>query len=193
MILSTASPYFKACFASPLQEKHQTVYEIPVGNGEVLQLVVDYCYQKVIAINEVNVEEILSVASYLQMDELVIKCGKFYEGMICALNCLSIWETATKYVLNELEDFAAKFTSDSFKAVVESEDFTLLNSTRLAKLLKRNDLDVDGEEEVFDALVRWTRLNLAERKDSFKTLVGHIRLYHVTKSVSAFKRCVSKL
>lgn len=182
-ILFGASSYFKLLFDSPLQEKNQFVYKIPEMNGDILQQVIDYCYQDDIIITEDNVDAVFMAASYLQMGALETKCIEFYKGMMRVSNCLGIWNICEQYVLDDLKAVTLSFACRYFKEVVESEEFMFLSKIQMEDILKRDDLRMDSEEDVFNVLVKWIRFDLEQRKGFFKTLLEHIRFRHVKKSV----------
>lgn len=186
-ILYCACPYFKALFDSPLQTQGQTVFEIPFGSGVALQQVVAFCYCDNIDINEDNVDDILQIASYLSLTELETKCGQFYRSVINAWNCVGIWQIADLHYLHDVSNLARKFTAHCFQDVVNGEEFINLTSRELSNVLTLDDLNVNGEEEIFTALVKWVRFDTVKRKGSFIDLIKHIRLnYNVMNSVSPF-------
>lgn len=185
VILFSASAYLKALFETPLKEKDQSVFKVPVGTGDVLEQVVDFCYRNEIAINDHNVDALLMVASYLQITELETKCAQFLKDTLRTTNCLGIWKIAEQYALNDLKCEAIEYTARYITDVIECDEFNLLGSVQLAEILKSDALKVNAEEELFKALVGWTRYDREEREDSFRMLVEHIRFQHVRKSVSS--------
>lgn len=185
LILFGASAYLKALFETPLKEKDQAVFKVPVGTGDVLERVVDFCYQNEIDINDSNVDDLLMVASYLQITELEDKCAEFLKSTMRATNCLGIWKIAEHYALNDLKSEAIQYTSRHITDVIECDEFNLVSSVQLVEILTSDVLKVNAEEELFKAFVRWIRYDKEERKDSFRMLVEHIRFQHVKKSVSS--------
>lgn len=184
LILFGASAYLKTLFETPLKEKDQSVFKVPVGTGDILEQVVDFCYRNQIDINDDNVDALLMVASYLQITELETKCAEFLKDTMRPTNCLGIWKMAEHYALNDLKGEAVDFTSRHITDVIECDEFNLLSSAQLLEILKSDVLKVNAEEELLQALVRWIRYDEEERRGSFKMLVDHIRFQHVKKSVS---------
>lgn len=71
----------------------------------------------------------------------------------------------------------------NFKRLINCDELLLLESSQLNAILKSDNLNIDTEEDVFDALMKWIRFDINSRKDSFIMHIENIRLQHVNKSV----------
>lgn len=184
-VLSRSSEYFRALFDTAFKEKDQSEFSIPEIDGDVLKVVVEFCYHGVIEVDDINVEPLLIAASYLQIRSLETHCIQHYKRQIKVSNCLSIWTLAEKYFFIDLEKAASSFVFRKFREVLTCVEFLRLDSNQLSTILKSDNLKVDCEEQVFYALMAWIRFDKVNRKVAFKTLVENIRLHHVKESVSA--------
>lgn len=193
MILYLASNYFRALFDTPLTDKDKLVYSIPGISGDILERVIEFCYHNTIDINEDNVDWLLAAASYLQVPDLEVRCIQYYRSCMRASNCLGIWAVAEKYASEELKRKAQAFVFRNIKEVVKCEEFMQLSTAQLDIILKSDDLNIDREADVFNALVQWVNFNVEERKNSFETLFQHIRLQHIEESVSLILLLLIKL
>lgn len=178
-ILFGASYYFRGLF----DEKYQDEYEIPDISGDLLEQIVEFCYHRLIDIDETAVHAIFNAATYLQIPQLQERCIKYYMSIIRASNCLSIGVLAEKYFLVDLMKSTTTFIFRNFKEVVKCEEFLQLGAVQLGDILKGDNLKITNEEDVFNALTKWVRFDVAVRKGYFKELLEHVRLLHLKKSV----------
>lgn len=185
MILIGVSAYFKALFDTPLKEREQFEYQIPGISGDILERIIDYCYQRTIDIEEDNADALLIAASYLQIPELEARCIQYHKNSLTPSNCLGIWAFAEQYVWKELKRSAEAFIFRNIKDVVKCEEFMHLSSADFEIILKSNYLNFDREEDVFNALIQWIRFDTGKRKDCFGKLFQCIRLQHLERSVSS--------
>lgn len=68
--------------------------------------------------------------------------------------------------------------------VVNCEEFRQLDRQPLTDLLKSDNLNVDSEEDVFEALTDWVEFKLSGRKSLVPELIGMIRMNRLDQSVS---------
>lgn len=162
------------------------MYEIPGINGDILEKIVDFCYQQRIAIDEdaEDIDALLIAASYLQVPKLEVKCIEYYKNKMNASNCLVIWALAEQYHVAALQKWSESFIARQIKEVVKGAEFLELSEKQLETILKSDQLNVDHEEDVFNALKKWTRFDMQKRKNSFEMLFNNIRLQHCNESVS---------
>lgn len=172
-----------------MKEKDQSEFRIPGIDGIVLEAVVKFCYNGVTDVNEDNVEALLMAALYLQMETLQTLCVNYYRSKIQVSNCLRAWALGQQYFFIDLEKSAASFAFRNFKKVIKCEEFLCLDSSQLISILRSDNLKIDAEEEVFDALMEWIRFDKQARRSLFMKLLENIRLQHVNESVSNSKLC----
>lgn len=144
----------------------------------------EYCYKHEIDLSCDNVDAILIVASFLQMADLENACIKFYKKIMHASNCIGIWKIAEQYALQDLMSYSTEFTIRHLDKVVNCDEFAHLNIIDLGTILRNDDLKIDGEEEVFNTIIRWVQFDIEQRKSSFETLVRHVRFQYIRQSVS---------
>lgn len=58
---------------------------------------------------------------------------------------------------------------------MESEEFLLLPVSQLIDIIKNDELNVQSEEHVYQAVMNWVRYNINDRKDSLVQVLEHIR------------------
>lgn len=160
--------------------------KIPAISGDILEKVVDFCYQQKFVINDdaEDIDALLIAASYLQMPKLVAKCIDYFKETMNASNCLVIWTLAEQYQVAALKKWSEAFIVRKFKEVAKSAEFLELNDIQLDTILNSSELNVEHEEDVFNAIMNWTRFDVQKRSKSFEMLFSNVRLQHVRESVS---------
>lgn len=178
IILSACSEYFETMFLSNFKESQQDEIEIKDICSKAFAVILDYCYHEEITLNSENAQDILAVASIMQMSDVQCFCANYIKTKISIANCLGILTIAHQYNLIELADIVLKFTLDKFEQIVEDPDseFALLDVEWLIKLIEHDQLNVDDEVKTFKAVIKWISMgDKEERIKSIDALLPHIR------------------
>ena len=70
---------------------------------------------------------------------------------------------------------AKKFVLKHFQEIIEGEEFITISEAKLIEIISSDDLEVDKEETVFHACLKW--LNSQQRvPKSFHPVLEHVRL-----------------
>lgn len=73
-------------------------------------------------------------------------------------------------------DSCEKFIQQYFHEVSLSEEFISLPLKELLDLIRRDELYVSSEEQVFEAVIRWVKKDPEIRKEHLPILLSKIRL-----------------
>lgn len=175
LILSAASPYFKAMFTGNLKETHKGTIVLKDIDGDALRGIVQFIYTSSIDIHTENVEEMLSASNLLQMKEIPGVCCDFLKEQLHPSNCLGIRALADRYSCEELWSKAHKFTMKNFKEVSRFEEFKCLSIDDVKRLLLDENVCVRSEEEVYEAAMVW--LNATKHRwEHAAQVVASVRL-----------------
>jgi hypothetical protein len=63
-----------------------------------------------------------------------------------------------------------------FVEVMHNAEFLMLPCDEVCQLLASDDLNVPNEEAIFEALVKWARHDLTNRRKYLPKLLSHIKL-----------------
>ncbi|CAH8648858.1 unnamed protein product [Heterobilharzia americana] len=143
-----------------------TLYDL---DGDAVETLIDFCYTSQIIVEECNVQNLLPAACLLQLTEIQDVCCEFLKRQLDPSNCLGIRAFADTHACRGLLRVADKFTHLNFLEVVESEEFLLLPVSHLVDILSSDDLNVNSEEQVYYAVMRWMHHNLSDRRDTYLT------------------------
>lgn len=164
VILSACSPYFRAMFTGELEESRQTEVTIRDIDENAMDNLIDFCYTSHIVVEESNVQTLLPAACLLQLAEIQDICCEFLKRQLDPTNCLGIRAFADTHSCRELLRIADKFTQHNFQEVMESEEFLLLPVGQLVDIICSDELNVRSEEQVFNAVMAWLKMNVADRR-----------------------------
>ena len=178
-VLAVASDYFKAMFRCGLEESTSATVQLTI-EPEILTSIVDYLYTGEIELTVDNVESLFKAGDVLQLDTLMVACENFMLKQVQPANCVGFSQFAKLYRLDKLQQKASGVIQSEFKTVALQEEFKELSCKELIELIKDDDVNVEDEDFVFDAVLDWVRHDLDNRKSSFQTIIEHVRLPYCT-------------
>lgn len=185
-ILIASSAYFDAMFSSGMQENEAKQVSLKDVNGEGLRFLVDFCYSGQIEITSENIGIILPTASRYEFVEIEDACLKFLEQSIETEpnNCASYYSLANLYNFNGSMELIKQQMCQFFMDVKETEEFLDLNYNEMVDLIKRNDLCVSREEEVFTSVMKWINRDKYNREKYLPNVLKYIRFPQMDIKVS---------
>ena len=176
LVLGAFSDYFSAMFTADMSDSNREVVHLADMNPVALEALVKYAYSSKLDIRVDNVENLLSVACILQVEEVKEACSEFMKHQLHPSNCLGIRAFAEGHGCHGLFKLADSYTKENFVEVVRNQEFLLLNPDCMLELLSSDDLNVSSESQVLEALCIWARHDLEKRKKLLPKLLGFVRL-----------------
>lgn len=79
------------------------------------------------------------------------------------------------YSCRDLENASRRFIYQHFQEVVGTEEFFLMPEQDVVDLLKSDQLQVDGEEEVYEAAISWLKYDLRNRSHCCCSVLENVR------------------
>lgn len=174
-VLAAISPFFRAMFTSALTESRQEMVRLHEVDPVSVNLLIDYAYTGKLEIDKNNVQNLLAAASLFQVIPVHSACAKFMETQLDISNCIGIYYFATVHDCLDLKVKAREHVEKNFIEVSHGEEFLALTADKMAGLLTSNELNVEKEETVYEALVRWVCFDEENRISHLKTLLPFIR------------------
>jgi kelch-like protein 28 len=180
VVLSACSAYFDAMFTGSLSESQKQVICIKEIDEVALKILVDFAYTGKAEVTQQNVQVLLPAANMLQLTKVKEACCRFLAKQLHPSNCLGITKFAEAYSCNSLVKKAKTFVQDNFRQVIEQEEFVLLPFIQLVELLKDDNLNIESEQVVFEAVVSWVKYRILERGPFLASLLQVVRLSLLT-------------
>lgn len=180
-ILAASSAYFLGLFTSDMKERHQSEVKLEGFSSFVMNDLLNYIYTGEVEITEENVKELVFAGDYLLIESLKDKGSMYLEETLSPSNCLSVRAFSEKYDCEELMDKSESFILENFVAVSKSEEFLRLRVSEIEKLISIDDVIVESEEQVYEAVISWVKHDVDNRRADFPQLLSKVRLGCMSK------------
>ncbi|KAJ8021102.1 Kelch-like protein 20 [Holothuria leucospilota] len=182
VVLAGCSPYLLAMFTNGMLETAKDFVEIQGIDPIAMEIILSFMYTGTIEITVENVQIVLCGASMLNMASLRNVCCTFLQAQLDASNCLGIHSFADMYSCEDLKNVAQRFIYQHFPEVIQTEEFFLTPEQDVVKLLKSDQLQVDNEEEVYEAAMSWLEYDMENRRHCCCTILQEIRFALLDKN-----------
>ncbi|XP_065814779.1 kelch-like protein 4 isoform X1 [Labrus bergylta] len=176
LVLSAVSDYFAAMFTSDVREAKQEEIKMEGVDPEALRSLVHFAYTGVLELKEDTIESLLAAACLLQLPQVIQVCCNFLMKQLHPSNCLGIRSFADAQGCMDLLNVAHNYTMEHFLEVIQNQEFLLLPTAEIVKLLSSDDINVPDEETIFQALMMWVRYDVQHRQEDLGVLLAFIRL-----------------
>ncbi|KAK1168337.1 kelch-like protein 35 [Acipenser oxyrinchus oxyrinchus] len=174
--LSANSAYFRAMFHGSLKESRQDTVKIPGISPCTMETLLNFMYEGKADIQEESVEKLFQASDLLQVTVLRDACVEFLEKRVNHSNCLGILGFARSFFIQSLSERCQALVFRDFAEVCQHEEFLLLSQEELAAFLSSEQLAVEREEIVLEAVLKWVHHDAPGRKGALKELLGLVRL-----------------
>uniref|UniRef100_A0A663LMK4 Kelch like family member 30 n=1 Tax=Athene cunicularia TaxID=194338 RepID=A0A663LMK4_ATHCN len=156
-VLALCSHYFHAMFSGDFAESTAARVELKEVDPSALEMLLDFAYTGKVTINQGNVEELMRTASQLHFPTIQKVCSRYLRQQMDATNCLGICEFGESHGCPEVSSKAWSFLQENFEAISQQEEFLQLSKERLATYLSNDQLQVQEEQSLAEAVLRWVR------------------------------------
>jgi len=175
IMMAACSDYFKGMLIhDSLEARHNKVCLQHVS-PLAIEAIIDFCYTSSISLNTETVQEVLVAASILQIHEVQNLCVKFIEHRVDTSNCLGVLLIADRCNIPDLFQTTFNFCLDKFEQIVDEKEFLQLDCSWLTRLISSDQLNVENEEKVFEAVLRWLSEDKGARLSEIDTIMPHVR------------------
>ena len=175
-VLAATSPYFHAMFTSDLNESKQERVHLHEVDGSSVELVIEYAYTGKIEITRGNAQNLLAVASLFQIIPIHQACARFMETQLDITNCIGIYHFGQIHNCKDLHVKAREHIEKNFVEVSKGEEFMSLDFVQAADILTSNELNVEKEELVYEAVMRWVEHDVEMHRPFLPQLLPLVRV-----------------
>lgn len=181
LVLCACSSYFRAIFLSDLDESKKKEIVLEDVEPGVMGLILKYLYTSKINVTEQNVQDIFAVANMYQIPSIFTVCVSFLQKRLTLSNCLAVFRLGLMLDCPRLAVSARNYACERFQLISRDEEFFQLLPSEIAAILANDNLNVDTEEVVFDALMNWVSRDQENREKELPGLIDCVRLRLVTE------------
>ncbi|KAI5092107.1 kelch-like protein 40b, partial [Silurus meridionalis] len=175
LVLAACSSYFRAFFKSGVEASKQ--HEIVLEDVEpgVMGMILKYLYTSSINVTEQNVQDIFALANMLQIPSIFTVCVSFLQKRLSLSNCLAIFRLGLMLDCPRLAVSARNFACERFQLISRDEEFLQLSSSELGAILASDSLNVETEQAVFEAVIKWVGHDKDKRFEELPKLLDCVR------------------
>ncbi|GJQ71599.1 hypothetical protein Trydic_g11302, partial [Trypoxylus dichotomus] len=160
-----------------------TLYDIPPKG---FKLLLNYMYTSQLELTDENIQDVLEVAVYLQIDHVMNKCSEYLEKHLNKENCVDIVKIAETFAIRKLRLAAYRYICSNLSVIAELDQFCSFSPEHIENILKF-DLPVDCIElNVLCFILKWlfagTSSDVPERLQAIPNILKHIRYEQITQS-----------
>ena len=189
IVLCAGSPFFYNALSNDMKEKKEGVIRLENTSKAVMEELIDYLYTGHVNVTQHNAFDLLEMADFFVIPSLKDVASKFIARTLSSSSCLRAYYSALKYQCTELRKEARNFICTHFMSLVELEDFLNLSLEELEEWISSDELIVKGEEDVFQAIVKWLEGKECRERERFFELFRHVRLVYMSRNY-VFKEVV---
>ncbi|XP_051986689.1 kelch-like protein 30 isoform X2 [Xyrauchen texanus] len=144
-------------FSGDFVESIAARVELHDVDPNVLSTLLDFAYTGKLTINKNNVEGLICTSSLLQFNTVRTVCSRYLQHQMDATNCLGILEFGEIHGCPEVVAKAWSFLLENFEAVLQHEEFLLMEKDRLVACLQDEDLHIRDDRSCAQAILAWVR------------------------------------
>lgn len=165
--------------------------------------IIYFMYTGHIRVTEVTVCQLLPAATMFQVPNVIDACCAFLERQLDPTNAIGIASFAEQHGCTELQKKANHFIERHFTQVrkrnvyayvrsknhgfhfynfqvCQEEEFLQLSAYQLIALIRRDELNVQGEREVYNAVLKWVKYDEENRYPKMEHILFSVRCQFLT-------------
>ena len=182
VVLCAGSPFFYSALNNDMKESKEGLIRLEDMSKVAIEELLDYLYTGHVDVTQHNAFDLLKIADFLVIPSLKEVSSNFIIQSLSSSNCFMAYYLAVNYRCIELQEKARDFIYANFTRVVEHEDFLNLTINEVEEWISSDEIRVRGEEDVFEAIVKWVEQKGSGERDKFFELFRHVRLIYLSRN-----------
>ena len=182
VVLCAGSPFFYSALNNDMKESKEGLIRLEDMSKVAIEELLDYLYTGHVDVTQHNAFDLLKIADFLVIPSLKEVSSNFIIQSLSSSNCFMAYYLAVNYRCFELQEKARDFIYANFTRVVEHEDFLNLTINEVEEWISSDEIRVRGEEDVFEAIVKWVEQKGSGEREKFFELFRHVRLIYLSRN-----------
>jgi hypothetical protein len=145
---------------------------------------IEFCYSGLLTITTANIDQLLHVATHLQIQQAIDLCSQFLIHSCSMSNCIELYHIVEFYALSSVLPFYRDFISKNFAHLMlhAREQFEQLTYEHIQEELTSDVLNMHNYDEyhLFVMICTWIDVNRAQREQYTCHLFEQIRFMLMT-------------
>ncbi|XP_055347726.1 kelch-like protein 12 [Paramacrobiotus metropolitanus] len=176
LVLSAQSSYFRTMFASDWKESSEKEIQLHNIPSNTLRKLVDYAYALPVLIDHDSIQPLLAAAIFLDFPHVATLCWDFLEKHMDVSSYLQVSSLAKMHNNARLAEKTRSLILRHFVKIAQSTEFLLVDAETIMELAASDDLRVESEDEVFEAVKRWFDYDHTGRHAQLSDVLQYIRV-----------------
>ena len=191
IILAANSSYFHCLFYGEFHEgqKSNNLFELDISQfpSKLVEAAIDNMYSKEIRIptDPTDLANFLCLVSFMQFASLEIETSSSLckHGLLTPQTCLSFLDVGTRTNNQMLEVMSSYFLKTHFQDVLNTTAFLELDFSTLIMSLKLDDVMLESEHIILEAVLNWVSFDLNERLAHLVDLLNLVRFEYIEQNM----------
>ena len=167
-------------FTHDMVESKQSEIALDENGGTIdpgsIEALVNFAYSGKLTISTSNVQSLMMTSSFLQVSRVRDACAEFLMARLCPNNVLGVKSFADTLGCQTLVSSCQKYVRKFFAKVAETEEFLNLAIKDVTDLVSEDELFINSEEQVFNAVLRWVKFRKEDRVEHLPLLLAKVKL-----------------
>ncbi|XP_019630450.1 PREDICTED: kelch repeat and BTB domain-containing protein 8-like [Branchiostoma belcheri] len=180
LVLSAASPYFRAMFTSDMAESRQNTVVLQGLDADMFEEILSYIYSGTLHVSLDRVQPLYQAADLLQLDYVRDTCSSYMAMNVERSTCVDLYKFADVFRMDVVLNSCLQYICQHFVEVSSSEEFCSLSVNQLTEIISQDKLEVKEETRVWEAVVRWVQHSREDRLQHLPSILPCIRFNLLT-------------
>eukprot|EP00058_Branchiostoma_floridae_P004258 XP_002589746.1 hypothetical protein BRAFLDRAFT_128397 [Branchiostoma floridae] len=185
LVLSAASPYFRAMFTSNMAESRQKTIVLQGLDAGMFEEILSYIYSGILHVSLDKVQPLYQAADLLQLDYVRNTCSSYMAMNVERSTSVDLYKFADVFSVDIVRKACLRGIARHFTEVASSEEFCSLSVNQLTEIISHDELDVKEETTVWEAVVRWVQHSREDRLHHLPSILPYIRFNLLTSENTA--------
>ncbi|XP_078585911.1 kelch repeat and BTB domain-containing protein 2-like [Branchiostoma floridae x Branchiostoma japonicum] len=185
LVLSAASPYFRAMFTSDMVESRQKTVVLQCLEASIFGEILSYIYSGALHVSMDKVQPLYQAADLLQLDYVRDTCSSYMAMNVERSHYMDLYKFADVFSVNVVRKACLQMIRRNFVEAASSDEFYSLSINQLMEIISHDDLGVKEETTVLEAVMRWVQHNREDRLHHLPSILPHIRFNLLTSDNTA--------
>ncbi|XP_078597301.1 kelch repeat and BTB domain-containing protein 8-like isoform X2 [Branchiostoma floridae x Branchiostoma japonicum] len=179
LVLSAASPYFRAMFTSDMAESRQKKIVLQGLDAGMFWEILSYIYSGTLHVSLDKVQPLYQAADLLQLDYVRDTCSSYMAMNVEQCTFVDLYNFADVFSVDIVLRRCVEWIDLNFVEFSFSEEFCSLSLNQLTEIISHDELDVKEETTVWEAVVKWVQHSMEN------SILPHIRFNLLTSDDTA--------
>ncbi|XP_014225331.1 kelch-like ECH-associated protein 1 [Trichogramma pretiosum] len=180
IVLAASSSYFTAMFTGGLKETNMTRVKLEGVCPSSMDQLIHFMYTGEVGVSDSTVCTLLCAAMMFQVTHVVDVCCLFLEKQLDPINAIGISNFAEKFSVWKLHESANQYIVHHFSSISQEEEFLQLSTRQLVQLVSSDELDVQEEKDVYNAVLKWVSYKEDDRSPLMESILHSVRCQYLT-------------